>query len=75
MNFLQVKYNMLSLRKVQAARFECQMEIVQVHGAPAGLTGAGSTIDSEDLAVSRAVVSSASGKIEAQMLQVQNLVI
>ena len=33
-------------------------------GAPAGLTGAGSTIDSEDLAVSRAVVSSASGKIE-----------
>ena len=33
-------------------------------GSPAGLTGAGSTIDSEDLAVSRAVVSSASGKIE-----------
>ena len=32
-------------------------------GAPAS-TGAGSTIDSEDLAVSRAVVSSASGKIE-----------
>ena len=37
---------------------------VGVWGAPAGLTGAGSTIDSEDLAVSRAVVSSASGKIE-----------
>jgi hypothetical protein len=33
-------------------------------GSPAGLTGAGSTIDSEDLAVSRALVSNASGKVE-----------
>ena len=33
-------------------------------GSPAGLTGAGSTIDSEDLTVSRALVSNASGKVE-----------
>ena len=33
-------------------------------GSPAGLTGAGSTIDSEDLAVSRALVSNTSGKVE-----------
>ena len=31
-NFPLVKYNMLSLRKVQAVRFGPQMEMVQVHG-------------------------------------------
>ena len=35
-----------------------------VWGAPAGLSGAGSTIDSEDLVISRALISNASGKVE-----------
>ena len=42
-------------------------------GDPAGLTGAGSTIDSEDLTASRALISNASGKVDTSTVTLTEL--